>query len=83
MNQLSLLDKPSKKPTQAERILDLLERAGDKGVSNRTLNAVCFRYSARLKELRDQGYQISTAHIKESLFRFVLHEEPVMWEDAA
>lgn len=61
--------------TQKERILDKLERAGAKGVSNIDLNQICFRYSARLKDLRDEGYQISTIRVKDSIFTFILHKQ--------
>ncbi len=61
--------------TQKEKILDALEQAGQAGVTNYDLNSVCFRYSARLKDLRDEGYTISTIKEDGSKFRFVLHEE--------
>jgi hypothetical protein len=42
---------------QRERILSLLEERGELGVLNLELNEIAFRYGARLKELRDEGYQ--------------------------
>lgn len=74
MTQLTMTELYKPK-TQKERILDKLERAGDKGVSNIDLNQICFRYSARLKDLRDEGYQISTIRVKDSIFTFILHKE--------
>lgn len=44
--------------TQADRILELLRQAGEQGVSNRQLNGIAFRYSARIKDLRDKGHHI-------------------------
>jgi hypothetical protein len=61
--------------TQAEKILAALEKAGDYGVTNVTLNRIAFRYSARLHELRKQGCLISTLYISPGLTRFVLHQE--------
>lgn len=61
--------------TQQEKILAILEKAGDHGVTNVTLNRIAFRYGARLHELRKQGYQISTLYIAPGLFRFVLHKD--------
>jgi Helix-turn-helix domain len=46
--------------SQKERILALLREAGHQGVSNLRLNLVCFRYGARLHELRAEGYRIET-----------------------
>lgn len=60
---------------QSEKILALLEKAGDRGVLNTSLNQIAFRYGARLHELRKQGYMISTIYVAPGLFRFVLHEE--------
>lgn len=60
---------------QSEKILAVLEKAGDYGVTNVTLNRIAFRYSARLAELRKEGYDISTLYIAPGLFRYVLHKE--------
>jgi hypothetical protein len=60
---------------QSEKILALLEKAGDYGVTNVTLNRIAFRYGARLMELRKEGYLISTLYISPGLFRYVLHKE--------
>lgn len=61
--------------TQSEKIVAALEKAGDYGVTNVTLNRIAFRYSARLAELRKEGHQISTLYIAPGLFRYVLHKE--------
>lgn len=39
----------------------LIERK--QGATNRELNAIAFRYGARLKELRDQGHSIVTEKV--------------------
>lgn len=47
--------------TQREKVLDLLERAGSEGVTNgQFADENILRYGARLKELREAGYDIST-----------------------
>ena len=53
---------PPKEPnegTQKARILRLL-RACPEGTANVALNSCCFRYSARIAELRRDGHRIIT-----------------------
>jgi len=57
---------------QRERILELLLERGSEGVTNVELNEVCFRYGARIWELRRAGHNIHTANLGEGLFRFTL-----------
>lgn len=58
--------------TQREKILQMLEDAGDAGVTNLKLNTVAFRYGGRLHELRQDGYRIRSTHTKDSVWRFTL-----------
>jgi len=59
--------------TKKELTLKLLRDAGSEGVDNRTLvNEGVWRYSARIKELRDEGYNIHTIRLDQGHFRFVL-----------
>lgn len=51
------------------RILKLLKANGS--ATNRELNTICFRYGARLHELRQEGHLIATEQLKDGLFRFV------------
>lgn len=61
--------------TKKQQTLELLRQAGDKGVDNRALvQAGVWRYSARVKELRDEGFQIRTERLGQGHFRFVLTE---------
>lgn len=60
--------------SQKQRILNLLKLKGQYGASNRELNEICFRYGARIKELRDEGYSILTKRQKQGLFVFKLEE---------
>lgn len=65
-----------RKLSQTERILRLLKKRGNWGASNRELNNICFRYAARLCELRRDGYVIETIRDSAGLFRFILKREP-------
>lgn len=58
--------------SQKERIYNLLKAAGKEGATNIQLNRVAFRYSSRIKELRDDGYQIIRQHVKGSIWRYTL-----------
>lgn len=63
------------KLTKKQLTLNLLRSAGDTGVDNRELNhAGIWRYSARIKELRDEGYNIRTVRLEQGHFRFILTE---------
>lgn len=57
---------------QREKILKMLEDAGDEGVTNLALNTVAYRYGGRLFELRQDGYRIRSSHVKGSVWRFTL-----------
>jgi hypothetical protein len=67
---------PSKSPAQRERILSPLRSCGLAGATNLELNASCFRYGARIFELRKAGFDIKTFREGETQFRFVLVGEP-------
>jgi hypothetical protein len=57
---------------QRGRILELLQERGTEGATNIELNEICFRYGARLWELRRAGHNIRTENLGDGLFRFVL-----------
>lgn len=61
-----------RKPNQKDRILRVLKVARNRGVTNRALNRLCFRYASRLFELRRDGFEIKTVCVKPGLYRFVL-----------
>jgi hypothetical protein len=66
----------SQAPSQRNEILRLLRQRGSLGATNVELNAIGFRYGARLWELRKGGFSIRTERLEaEGLFRFVLVEE--------
>ncbi len=64
--------------TQAPRItgqrLKILERLREGPATNMELNAICFRYGARIHELRGLGFKIKTVQEKAGVFRFELEE---------
>ncbi|WP_427007161.1 helix-turn-helix domain-containing protein [Pseudarthrobacter sp. H2] len=67
-----LLDllKPASKETQTARILKLLKTNGS--ATNTQLNRICFRFSARIHDLRSEGWDILSVREKDGLWRFVL-----------
>lgn len=62
-----------KNESQTARILRLLKKHGD--LTNRDLNRIAYRYSARILELRNEGHKIVSVHEKDSLWRYVLVDE--------
>jgi biotin operon repressor len=68
------------KPTQSQRILKLLQEKDS--VTNIELNndLHIFRYGARIAELREQGYNIESKHIKGSVWEFRLVKKPKQLE---
>lgn len=70
--------------TQRETVLKALREGGKGGVTNGHLNRLgIFRYSARIHELRDQGYVIRTVNGKAGLATFYLESEPAPPEPAS
>jgi len=61
------------KDTQTAKILRLLKAHGT--VTNIELSRICFRYSARIHELRREGHNITSVHDKGSVWRFVYNED--------
>lgn len=60
--------------SKEERILRLLKRRGRFGASNRELNSICFRYGARIFDLRKDGHNIRTMRDSAGAFRFILED---------
>lgn len=63
------------KLTQKQRVLNALRDAGPRGVLNSELNKICFRYGARIFELRRDGYDIRQQQVKKGLFRVWLEPQ--------
>ena len=63
--------------TQRGRVLQALRAAGSAGVTNGQLHDLgVWRYSARIHELREEGYTIRTVNGKDGLATFFLEAEP-------
>lgn len=60
-----------KKPTQRDRILAVLKKR-KRGVLNTELNALCYRYGARIWELRTAGFPILTERVEQGVYRYIL-----------
>ena len=70
-------DKPPFRATgQRGEILAALRLAGSGGVSNVELNKICFRFGARIWELRRAGFTIKTTNEGDGVFRSTLLSEP-------
>jgi len=57
------------KESQTAKILKLFKANGK--ATNKELNRICFRYAARIHDLRKEGHIIKTNHIKDGLWEFV------------
>lgn len=67
--QLDLLESKHSNKSQCARILEMFKEHGE--LTNYQLNKVCFRFSARIYELRKEGHEILTVREKGSLRRFI------------
>lgn len=61
------------KESQTAKILRLLKERGK--LTNHELNKLCYRYGARIYELRKEGHLIISNHIKDGLWEFVYKGE--------
>lgn len=68
------LQKQHSNQSQTARILRMFKERGE--LTNRELNLVCYRYGARIHELRREGHKIISLHEKDSLWRFIYVSEP-------
>lgn len=58
--------------SQRDKILRLLTQRRGKLVNMRRLNDICFRYGARISDLRKQGYKIDTIQLGVGNFAYRL-----------
>lgn len=64
---------------QTERVLRMLQT--NQFVTNLDLNKyVCYRYGARIHELRQAGHHIEREYVKPGVFRYRLIKKPVQLE---
>jgi hypothetical protein len=67
--------------TQKSRVLSMLTIAGEAGVTTQEfLKAYIPRFSARINELRNEGYDIQTKSYRGTCKRYELHQAPVFPE---
>lgn len=88
MTQPSLLDLPqtvyaahhAEITAEAHRLASakdrILSRLRKGTVTNVELNAIAFRFGARILELRHAGYDIETERVDSSLYLYTLRQEP-------
>lgn len=64
--------------TRRELLAKLLRDAGDHGVTTGELlqHGVGSRYSARLMELREQGWVVQAERVRDGQWRYILVSEP-------
>lgn len=64
--------------TRRQTLLAILEAAGDRGATTAELiqGGVGSRYSARLLELRDEGYVIQGERVRDGSWRYTLTDSP-------
>jgi hypothetical protein len=63
-------------PTQKEKIINLLRSSGSIGVTNKELQEVCIRWTARMSELYEDGYIINNEPLGNGIYNYVLLSEP-------
>ena len=61
--------------TKEQKVLECLKRRKN-GATNRELNGICFRYGARIADLRSKRYIIETIREGEGLYSYKLIKEP-------
>jgi hypothetical protein len=76
MNNEILAEATKRMPSQRERILEVLRKAGRNGVLNTDLVKLCIRYTGRLAELYQMGYKIDVDNVEKGVCIYTLREEP-------
>ena len=70
------------KPTQKQRMIALLRQRGLQGVNNYEFpQQFILDYTARLTELKQEGYKIIATRVKDNIWKYVLYEEKVIKSD--
>lgn len=62
--------------TQRDKIVAMLRRAGDSGLTNVELNRIALRYNARIQELYVRGYKIHSEELDGGVTKYILISEP-------
>lgn len=77
MNNIILVEARKRMPSQRERLLDVLRKAGSKGVLNTDLVEICIGYRSRIAELYQMGYKIDVENVEKGVCIYTLIKEPV------
>lgn len=72
LSHAALVDELGRRATAKDRVLARLLAAGHTGVLNTELNAICYRYGARVFELARDGYRIEKLHVSRGVWRYIL-----------
>lgn len=71
-----LKSKTSRKPaSQSSRILQQLKKSGNHGSYNYELSKICLSWHRRVGNLRADGHNIQSVHIKGSGWKYYLNPE--------
>lgn len=57
--------------SKTARVLRILKNNGS--ATNKDLNRICFRYGARIHELRNEGWVIDSNRLEGGLWEFIFH----------
>lgn len=61
-----------RRTTARDRVLAALQAAGPRGLTNVDLNQICYRYGARIEELRKAGERIEKEWKDKGVWRYWL-----------
>lgn len=66
------MSEEKRRENNRDKVLHFLQERGRQGATNAELNAICFRYGARIYDLRKDGWEISTVGTYGGEFKFFL-----------
>ena len=70
---LAIRQEKRSRSSKKEIILRLLREAGPRGRTNLDLKDICIRPTARIFDLREEGFDIETKPESRGVYRFILH----------
>lgn len=70
ISQPALRDEFDRRDTAKDRVRRALEAAGDRGLTNVVLNDICYRYGARLHELKKEGLRIAKSSVGKGVYSY-------------
>lgn len=77
MRKKANLEIKKKRQSQLSLIIEMLKEAGEKGITNIAFKEITASLGARMSDLHAKGYVISSTHIGNGIYRYVLVKEPV------